>query len=106
MWTFGARGGDRGLKHVRVTPTLAVNVADAAIRSALDGIGVTCALSYQVAEHLESGALVRLLAPYEPPPLPVHVVYPRASARTAKVRAFVEAAVPRLRALLDAGRTP
>jgi DNA-binding transcriptional LysR family regulator len=80
---------------------LTVNVTDAAIRSAINGVGVTCALSYQVKEHLASGALVRVLAPYEPPPLPVHVVYPATSARTAKVRTFVEAAVPRLRASLD-----
>jgi DNA-binding transcriptional LysR family regulator len=82
---------------------LTVNVADAAIHSAISGIGVTCALSYQVTEHLAQGILVRLLTQYEPPPLPVHVVCPAATARTAKVRAFVELAVPRLRALLDDG---
>jgi DNA-binding transcriptional LysR family regulator len=99
-WTFGAGKSGRRGKHVRVHPVLAVNVADAAIRSAIHGVGVTCALSYQVTEHLASGALVRLLSQYEPPPLPVHVVYPATSARTARVRAFVELAVPRLRALL------
>ncbi len=72
---------------------LTVNVADAAIRSAVDGVGVTCVLSYQVAEHLASGALVRILAQHEPP-LPVQVVYPATSARTAKVRAFVDLAAP------------
>jgi DNA-binding transcriptional LysR family regulator len=79
---------------------LTVNLADAAIRSAIQGVGVTCALSYQVTEHLTSGALVRVLAQHEPPPLPVHVVYPATSARTAKVRAFVETAVPGLRTVL------
>ena len=46
-------------------------------------------------------------ASVEPPPVPVHLVYPAANARTAKVRAFVELAAPRLRALLAAatGRT-
>jgi DNA-binding transcriptional LysR family regulator len=101
VWTFGTRKGSRREKRVRVSPILTVNVADAAIRSAVSGIGVTCALSYQVAEHLASGALVRVLSQYEPPPLPVHVVYPATSARTAKVRAFVELAAPRLRAVLD-----
>jgi DNA-binding transcriptional LysR family regulator len=100
VWTFGAANARRG-KHVRVSPCLTVNVAEAAIRSAIHGIGVTCALSYQVKESLATGALVRVLAQYEPPPLPVHIVYPATSARTAKVRAFVEAAVPLLRAVLD-----
>jgi DNA-binding transcriptional LysR family regulator len=100
VWTFGTAGGRQG-KRVRVSPILTVNVVDAAARSAMSGVGVTCALSYQVAEHLASGALVRVLSQYEPPPLPVHVVYPATSARTSKVRAFVEIAAPRLRTLVD-----
>ena len=101
VWTFGARReGDRA-KHVRITPVLSVNLAEAAIRSALSGIGITCALSYQVSEQVSRGALVRLLGAFEPPPLPVHLVYPAANARTAKVRAFVELAAPRLRSLLS-----
>jgi DNA-binding transcriptional LysR family regulator len=98
-WSFGARRGKRATR-TKVEPVLSVNVADAAIRSAMSGVGVTCALSYQIAEHLESGALVRLLPAFEPPPMPVHILYPAASARTAKVRAFVEFAAPRLRAIL------
>jgi DNA-binding transcriptional LysR family regulator len=99
-WSFGARKGARA-KRVRIDPVLSVNVAGAAIHSALDGIGITCALSYQVAEHLERGALVRLLAAFEPPPMPVHIIYPTTSARTAKVRAFVELAVQRLRTIVE-----
>ena len=99
-WTFGTRREGERAKQVRVTPVFSVNVADAAIRAAMNGVGVTCALSYQVREHPGAGALVPLLAAFEPPPLPVHLVYPATSARTAKVRAFVELAAPRLRAVL------
>jgi DNA-binding transcriptional LysR family regulator len=98
-WTFGA-GKRKRARRVHIEPVLDVNVADAAIRSAIDGIGITCALSYQVADHLDRGALVRLLAAYEPPPLPVHIIYPATSARTAKVRAFVQLAIPRLRTVV------
>jgi DNA-binding transcriptional LysR family regulator len=106
VWTFGARGdGDRS-RHVRITPVLSVNVAEAAIRSAVSGVGITCALSYQVAEHLATGALVRVLGAFEPPPLPVHVVHPAGSARTAKVRAFVDLATPRLRSVLGRATRP
>jgi DNA-binding transcriptional LysR family regulator len=100
-WSFGAGAEGERAKHVRVHPVLSVNVADAAIRAAVSGVGVTCALSYQVTEHLASGALVRLLAAFEPAPLPVHLVYPATTARTAKVRAFVDEATPRLRAVLS-----
>jgi DNA-binding transcriptional LysR family regulator len=99
-WSFGARRGERA-KQVRITPVLSVNIADAAIRAAMNGLGVTVAVSYQVREHVASGALVPLLIPFESPPLPVHLVYPQASGRTAKVRAFVDLAAPQLRAVLS-----
>jgi DNA-binding transcriptional LysR family regulator len=85
---------------VKVRPVLTVNSALAAIGSAVDGHGVTCVLSYQVAGDVAAGRLVRLLTEHEPEPLPVHVVYPAASVATARVRAFVDLAVPHLRAAL------
>lgn len=96
-WRFAGKA--RALR-VRVEPVLSVNLADAAIRAAVAGTGIARLLSYQVAAELERGALVRLLAAYEPPPVPVHIVYAKAAARSANVRAFVALAAPRLRALL------
>lgn len=98
-WTFGAAGGERG-RQVKVRPILTVNVADAAIHAAAADLGVTCALSYQAAALLRSGRLVRVLRAFEPPPLPVQLVFPASSARAAKVRAFVGLAAPRLRGAL------
>jgi DNA-binding transcriptional LysR family regulator len=99
QWTFAARRG-RSTKRVKVRPRMTVNLADAAIGSALAGRGVTRVLSYQVERELREGGLVRLLAPFEPEPLPVHLVCPAASAGSAKVRAFLDLAVPRLRATM------
>src|SRR5262249_29529100 len=98
-WTVAAGRGGRP-RYVKVRPVLTVNNALAAIGSAVDGHGVTCVLSYQVASELAAGRLVRLLPEHEPEPLPVHVVYPPASVATARVRAFIDLAVPRLRAAL------
>jgi DNA-binding transcriptional LysR family regulator len=106
-WTF-ASGRSGRAQHVKVRPALTVNSALAAIASAVDGHGVTRVLSYQVAGELAAGRLVRLLPEHEPAPLPVHVVHPPASAATARVRAFIDLAVPRLRAVLarsPAGRS-
>ncbi|HUJ58818.1 MAG TPA: LysR family transcriptional regulator [Kofleriaceae bacterium] len=89
-WAFGR-------ERVDVAPRLAVNTAAAAIASARAGHGITCVLSYQVAAELRGGALARVLEAFEPPALPVHVVYSGGGALTAKVRAFVDVAVPRLR---------
>ena len=98
-WIFGPKKAERA-RQVRVNPVFRVNVADAAIDAAVDGMGVVCALSYQVAPALERGALVRILTAFEPAPLPVHLVYPAAAAPVAKVRVFVALATPRLRKLL------
>ncbi len=97
-WTFGGSKGQA--RRVRVRPTLTVNTADAAVGSAVDGHGITAVLSYQVAREIEDGRLVRVLASFEPEPVPVHLVQPAASASVARVRAFVELAAPRLRAAL------
>jgi DNA-binding transcriptional LysR family regulator len=59
-----------------------------------------------IEERLGAGALVKLLAAFEPEPLPVHLVYPAGSTTTAKVRAFAELALPRLRAVLVAAQSP
>jgi DNA-binding transcriptional LysR family regulator len=49
-------------------------------------------LSYQVAEELAAGSLVRLLQGYEPEPLPVQLVTLSRSHLTPKVRAFLDTA--------------
>ena len=96
QWSFASRHA------VRVRPRLAVNTADAALALAAAGHGVTCVLSYQADDYLADGRLRRILAAYEPPPLPVHVVHPAAS--SAKLRAFIDAAVPHLRRVLATAR--
>ena len=59
-------------------------------------------LSYQIVPELAAGRLQIVLAGFEPPPLPAHLLYPRSLAGTAKLRRFVAFAVPRLRADLAA----
>lgn len=99
QWTFGAPGSKP--RHVKIRPRLTVNSAEAAIGSALDGHGITSVLSYQVEREIGEGRLVRLLRPFEPEAVPVHVVYAAASAAGVKVRAFVDMAVAGLRASLS-----
>ncbi len=99
-WSFGS-GPDGGrAKQVALRPVLSVNTAEAAIGAAIDGVGVTCALSYQVAAALREGTLVSLLTPYALEPLPVHLVHPAGATTAAKVRAFVDLALPRIKAAM------
>jgi DNA-binding transcriptional LysR family regulator len=97
-WRFA---GDAGEIVVRVSPRLTVSTAEAALDVALSGFGITRVLSYQAAEALAAGTLVRLLAANEPQDLPVHLLYPAGRYPAPKLRAFIDFAAARLRRRLD-----
>ena len=90
-WTFAE--GQRATIRTR----LSVTTADAAIAAAIAGVGITRVLSYQVAEALQQGQLVRLLIDHEPPPVPVSLLYPGQGRLPMKTRAFIDFAAGRLR---------
>ena len=52
----------------------------------------------QVGPALVDGKLLTILSDFEEDPLPIHVVHPEGRRASAKVRAFVDLAVSRLRA--------
>ncbi|CAD5371778.1 LysR family transcriptional regulator [Rubrivivax sp. A210] len=82
----------------RMQARMRTTTNDSAIMAAVAGLGITRLLSYQVAEHVRSGALQLLLQDYETAPLPVHVVHHEGRRATQKVRAFVDLTVDTLRA--------
>jgi DNA-binding transcriptional LysR family regulator len=94
-WTFRPQDGTK--VQARVHSRLTVTTADAAIAACELGLGLTRVLSYQVAEALRAGRLVRLLAAYEPPPVPVSLVHPGQGRLPLKTRAFLDFAAGRLR---------
>lgn len=83
---------------VRVKPRLTVTSNDAAIEAVRFGMGITRLLSYQIASDLAAGKLYTLLTEYEPSPLPIHVIHREGRYASAKVRAFVDLMVAKLRA--------
>ena len=95
----GLREWRFGVSRVRLAPRLIVNEVEAALIAARAGRGIARVLSYQAAEDLAAGRLVRLLAAHEPPPVPVQLVTPSADFRPARVNAFLDFATPALRAL-------
>lgn len=86
---------------VMIAPRLIVNTAEAAIDAAKRGLGVTRVLSYQARASLADGTLISLLQDFEDEDLPVHVLYPGGRHPPPKLRAFLDFAVPRLRAVLQ-----
>lgn len=89
-WRFVDNG-----REIRV-PTasrFATNSTDAAVLHAEQGGGLINVLAYQVADPLKAGRLKIVLAKYELPPMPIHLVYPTSRLLSAKVRAFIDLVV-------------
>jgi len=86
-WRFVEEG-----REIRVasTPRFATNSFDAAIQYAEQGGGLTRVMAYQAAEALKRGRLKIVLAKFEQPALPIHIVYPTSRLLSAKVRAFID----------------
>jgi DNA-binding transcriptional LysR family regulator len=89
-WHFVEEG-----REIRVpcAPRFITNSADAAIWHAEQGGGLTRVMAYQAADAIEAGRLRILLAKFEQPPLPIHIVYPTSRLLSAKVRTFVDLVV-------------
>jgi DNA-binding transcriptional LysR family regulator len=86
-WRFVEHG-----REIRVacTPRFITNSADAAIQYAEQDGGLTRVLAYQAADAIKAGRLQIVLAQFEPPALPIHLVYPTSRLLSAKVRAFID----------------
>jgi DNA-binding transcriptional LysR family regulator len=70
---------------------LVVNTTAAAVDAAVDNLGLTCVLSYQMEPHAAAGRLQTILVEYEPPPpIPIQVVHPQGRHLSDKVRLFLD----------------
>lgn len=83
---------------VDLTPRLFCNSNDTAIEAARAAWGLTRQLSYQIGPDLRDGKLMTVLTEYEEEPLPVYIIHPDGRRASAKVRAFVDLGIERLRA--------
>jgi DNA-binding transcriptional LysR family regulator len=86
-WTFYP---SRQARAFPVNPSFLTNSGDVAIGHALGGGGLAMVLAYQVAEAVRRGRLKVVLAGFEPPPLPIQLVFPTNRLLSAKVRTFIE----------------
>ncbi|AUC93407.1 LysR family transcriptional regulator [Bradyrhizobium sp. SK17] len=86
-WRFMEDG-----QEIRITPTprFTSNSSDAAIQYAEQDGGLTRVMAYQAAESLKAKRLRIVLAAFEQPPVPIHVVYPTSRLLSAKVRTFID----------------
>lgn len=87
-WSFSL--DDRERQSVEVNPAISLD-ATLAVREAVRlGAGLSVLPDFAVAEDLAAGRLVQVLPQWVLPPGGIHVVFPAARFRPAKVRAFVD----------------
>lgn len=84
-WDFAVDGE---VRRMTLTGPVAVNDADAYVCAGLQGLGLIQAASYQVAPHLDSGALVPLLTAFPCASMPVSLVYPKGHTAVPRLRVF------------------
>lgn len=106
-WRYRVPGSDTTLE-IPVVPRLAVTTTEAAAQAAIQGVGVTRLLHYQVADAVVRGELRIVLETYEMEPAPVHLVHASRGRMPLKMRRFLDFSAPRLRETLrqisEAGR--
>ncbi len=78
------------IHSIAVKGPLVSNHGTTALEAVCDGMGLGLFLSYQVESQLASGELQMVLTDYEPPPLPVSVVYSHTKLISTRVRVFVD----------------
>lgn len=88
-WRFFRR--KRAIR-VDVRPAVVTNDAEAAIAHAERGLGLAMVLAYQVVDLVRARKLEIVLPGYEPPPIPIHMVYPAGRHPPASVRALIDLA--------------
>ena len=79
---------ENAVVRVQMAGPIAVNDADASVDCALQGLGLAQAAVYQVREHIDSGALVAVLADHPPTPMPMSLLTPQGRLATPKLQAF------------------
>ncbi|MEZ5938988.1 MAG: LysR family transcriptional regulator [Hyphomonadaceae bacterium] len=98
-WRFGE---GRDSRQIRVRSRMIVNTAEAAIRAAEAGLGVTRVLFYQIADAVAAGRLAIILEAEEPEAWPVSILY-GGGLVPQKLRAFIDFSAPRLSSVLSNG---
>ncbi len=83
----------------RYKPRLITTTNDSAVAATVSGFGLARLLSYQIADQLRDGQLEIVLGEFEPAALPINLVHREGRHASRKVRAFLDLAIERLRAI-------
>lgn len=94
LWNFEE---SRQSLKIKLQPRVVCNQNRLALEFAKQGLGVTRLMSYQVADALKSGQLIRILCDFENQPLPINIIDLQGRKANAKVRACIDMMTSTLR---------
>jgi DNA-binding transcriptional LysR family regulator len=94
-WRFQLPGT---MERIPVSGPITTDNAPAANAAVLAGIGIGVAQFWQVRELVEEGRYSLLLTQYEPPPFPIHAVWPPGKHLPRRTRRFIDFLAARLAA--------
>lgn len=89
---------------IPIKSRLVCNQVTASMNAVLANVGLGMFISYQVESLVESGELQIVLSDFEPPPLPVSVVFSHTKLMSTRVRVFVDWITQELRKELEDNR--
>lgn len=95
-WPFKIDGR---LRAVRVAGRFRSSSAVAANEAAAQGLGIGNAPLWQVRALVDRGAVELVLTRFEPPPVPVHAVWPATKVLAAKTQLFIDCLAAHLKAV-------
>jgi DNA-binding transcriptional LysR family regulator len=93
-WPFKVDGR---LKSVTVAGRFRTSSAMAANEAAVRGLGIANAPLWQVRTLVDRGAVELILTRFEPPPVPIHAVWPATRVLPARTQLFIEFLAARLK---------
>ena len=88
---------DNATIAVPVQTRLVVGSSEAAYAAARAGLGISIAFAYQLKAAPEEGTLTTVLDEFQPPAVPINLLYVADRFLPIKVRAFLDFAAPRLK---------
>lgn len=93
-WPFKIDGR---IRTVKVGGRFRTSGAQSANEAAVQGLGIANAPLWQVRPLVDRGAVELILTRFEPPPIPIHAVWPATRVLPAKTQLFVEFFAARLK---------
>ncbi|WP_159822350.1 LysR family transcriptional regulator [Colwellia sp. 20A7] len=88
--------------NINISSRLTVTDSESAVTAAINGVGITQQLHYQVKDAVDTGELSIILPEFEPETVPVHLIHKSKKYMPQKMKSFLAFALPKLKRKIGA----